>query len=224
MGCDVFRFDTLAVLALGAALVPGSATAGQMLAPAPDNIVSWFSPNDVPIDVVAMGGAHLVRMRTTVRPDGSIKDCLIEISSGQKYLDALSCAIIVKRGKFAPAHAEGGSAVYGFFRTSVTWQATDGPGAGNPVDLDLYLNRLPAGVRSGDFGNVVLMVDDNGHPTACQPDQPSPTDIRVTRNPELLGLACGQLLQGWKSVPARDDSGKPVPSVQNASVRFHIGQ
>ena len=151
---------------------------------------------------------------------------MIEISSGLKYLDALSCAIIVKRGKFAPARAQDGSAVYGFFRTSITWQATDnnGPGAEEPVDLDLYLNRLPAGVRSGDVGNVVLMVDDDGHPTACQPDQPSPTDMHVTRNPELLGLACDQLLQGWKSVPAKDDAGKPVPSVQNASVRFHIGQ
>jgi hypothetical protein len=219
-----FRFDTLTVFLVGAALVPSSAIAKPMAAPVPENIVSWFSPNDMPIDVVAKGGAYLVRTRTTVRPDGSIKDCLIEISSGHKYLDALSCAIMVKRGKFAPAHSQDGAAVYGVYRTSITWEATDGPNPDSPVDVDLYLNELPAGVRSGDFGHVVLMFDENGRPTACQADAPSPTDIRVTSNPELLRLACDQLLQGWNSVPAKDDGGKPVPSVQNASVRFHTGQ
>jgi hypothetical protein len=210
-----------------AALIPVSATAGQMLAPKPDHVVSWFSPNDMPTNILATEGAHLVSLRTTVRPDGSIKDCRIEISSNDKHLDDLSCAIMIKRGKFAPARSQDGLAVYGVFRTSITWQATDGPHGREPADLDLYLNKLPTGVRSGDLGDVVLMIDDNGHPTACQPDPPDrtiPEDEPVTHNSELLGLACGQLMEGWKTVPAKGDNGGPVPSVQNASVRFHVGE
>jgi uncharacterized protein (DUF3820 family) len=210
-----------------AALIPFSATAGQMLAAKPDHVVSWFSPYDMPTDILATGGAHLVKLRTTIRPDGSIQDCRIEISSHDKHLDDLTCAIMLKRGKFAPARSQDGSPIYGVFRTAVTWQATDGPHSGEPADMDLYLSKLPAGVRSGELGGLILMIDNNGRPTACQPSLPDPTtpqDEPETRDPELLSLACGQIMEGWKTAPAKSDSGETVPSVQNASVRFHIGQ
>jgi len=38
--------------------------------------------------------------------------------------------------------------------------------------------------------------------------------------PDLIKVACQQLSEGYVATPARDDSGKAVPSVQDAIVRF----
>ena len=84
-----------------------------------------FSVDDFPGDFHGHNGSRVVYTRTTVRPDGGIDSCRVEVSSGDKKLDAYTCAIIMKRAKFEPAKWIDGSPAYGVIRVPVSWTITD---------------------------------------------------------------------------------------------------
>ena len=111
----------------GAAAVPGAGTgaggAGKGLGsgdggPGTDGggsrarlIHGTIGERDYPKDARhdRLGGA--VTVRFTVRTDGRATDCAVTRSSGVPSLDAVTCALIVKRFRYEPARDAAGSAV-----------------------------------------------------------------------------------------------------------------
>lgn len=204
------------------------ALAAQLSAPVPTNFRSWFSPDDFPQHVRAEGVTRVVFTRTTVRPDGSAQDCAPEASSGDAQVDAYTCGLILKRGKFQPATWIDGSAAFGIFRTPVTWAGSpsdNGSEEWNSSDAEVSVNRLPQGIHSPVWVRIQIAVDGNGKPEACgvAPNYPGfPPPPRENTNPQLLSMACEQTMKSFTAVPAKDSSGKAVASVQTMAVEFKI--
>jgi hypothetical protein len=169
-----------------------------------------------------------VYTRTTVRPDGTVQGCVAEITSTDPKLDAHTCGIILRRAKFRPATWIDGTRAYGVIRVPVAWLVTDDPPSREEAlrrsipDIDLLVDRLPKGARSIESVSLELATDEKGHPVTCA--EVPPTDkIDAKRHfPRLLAIACQQAMTNLTLRPAVDDSGKPVRSVQGASVYFRL--
>ena len=187
-----------------------------------------FKANDFPAYLVAAKASRVVYTKTTVRPDGTIQGCVAEVSSGDAPLDAYTCAIIVKRVKFQPATWTDGTAVYGVIRTPVRWVASSGPPSGKETrratdsDIELSVNRLPK--RAGSIAAISLQVaaNESGRPVACIAFPPSDRTVARQNFPELVPIACQQVMKSLSFSPVVDTSGKAVRSVQNVSVHFKL--
>lgn len=93
-----------------------------------------------------------------------------------------------------------------------------------PPDIDLSVNRLPAGAKSPVLVRVVIAVDENGRVVDCVEAPPAPGAEHSKRFPELAEIACRQMTTTFTAAPAKDPSGKAVRSVQNAFVVFETGK
>jgi protein TonB len=85
-------------------------------------LVSLFSTDDYPSDAVfkrQSGYAHVVVM---VDEKGQIVDCTLIATSGIAVLDAQTCIILRKRGKFTPAIGADGKPTKGIFHQRVNWE------------------------------------------------------------------------------------------------------
>ncbi|HKC04084.1 MAG TPA: energy transducer TonB [Sphingomicrobium sp.] len=195
--------------------------------PFPD-VRSVFSSDDMPAYVQIAGINRFVASRTTVRPDGTVQDCTVERDSGDAKLDAYTCAIIVRRAKFQPAKWIDGSTAYGVIRVPVIW-AIGGPPSKReaqeayPPDMELSVTRLPADADRRTTLALVIGVDENGRVVGCN-ERPKVSQRDHTKTfPELVPIACQQMMNEFAAIPAKDASGKPMRSVQTASVVFSIG-
>lgn len=115
------------------------ALAAQLSAPWPVDYLHWWHPEDMPFDVQRGGVTRAVLARTTVRPDGTIQGCEVERGSGNSNLDAVTCQIFLKRGKFEPARASDGEPVFGVYRQIVTWAMNPEDKSPFPGDVELQL-------------------------------------------------------------------------------------
>ena len=137
-------------------------------------------------------------------------------------MDAYTCGIIEKRARFVPAKWVDGSPVYGVLRADIVWGSIFSGidlDPDFPPDMYISVNRLPKGARKRVTVNLMIAVDDTGHLHGCG-QAPSVWKHEKTF-PELIPMACEQLMKQFVAVPARDASGKPVRSVQSASVDFN---
>jgi hypothetical protein len=182
-----------------------------------------FSPDDVPQYIAQGDIARDVYFRTTVRPDGTIQGCTVEVSSGDPALDAYTCALVVKRAAFHPAKSIDGSPAFGVIRLPATWASSNASAerAGSLADLELSVNKLPAGLHSPALLMLQVAADSAGRVTACEDVPGSPPS---NHSPELVSLACSQLRSTYSADPAKDDAGKPVPSVQLMHVEFKVAK
>jgi TonB family protein len=179
-----------------------------------------FSADDYPAYLQQAGQSGTVFTRTTVRPDASIQNCTAEWSSGDPELDAYTCAIIVKRAKFAPAKWTDGTPVYGVIRVPVSWVI--GPRSEATVpDLELSVNHLPKRARSIAAVSLEIAADENGRPVTCV-EWARPKNTRGRDFPELVPIACQQVMAALTVIPPVDASAKPVRSVQSVLVNFKI--
>jgi hypothetical protein len=196
------------------------ALAAQLTAPVPINFSEAFR-DEMPISVFNAGVTRVVLIRTIVRPDGSVQGCEVERGSGNADLDAVTCAIIRKKGRFRAARAADGSAAFGVYRDSFKWVPhADDPNLFHP-DVEVTLDQFPKGLHAPMTLRVAFAVDELGHPSSCV-NFPKPG--ASARLGQFAGIACDHLLNGYKPVPARGDSGRPVPSIQDATVEFLKGK
>lgn len=206
------------------------ALAAQLSVPVPANnrlrdVRAVFSFDDFPAFLLTAGVSRTVYTRTTVRPDGSIQNCVAETTSGDPKLDAYTCAIIVKRARFLPARWIDGSPAYGVIRVPVSWTIGNGPPSEAEVlrshvpDLELSVNRLPKGAHKITAVSVQVGADENGRVVSCV-EYPPITNQRGRYFPELVPMACEQATKTLSVHPPLDPSNKPVRSVQTASVHF----
>jgi hypothetical protein len=199
------------------------AAAAQMSAPIPTNQKNWFSPNDIPRDLIIKGnGLWQVGVELTVGPDGILRGCNISSTAGLAELDALTCELLRRRAKFLPAHSSDGTPAYGVYRTSIRWVLADQPWDTSKVsnpDMDLSVQKLPAGLSSPVLVRVMFGVDAQGHLSSCMAE-PGPTLEHVNNDATLVSVACEQLMQAFNPAPAKDLTGAPLASIQDAEVRF----
>ena len=194
---------------------------------APD-VRAIFSADDFPAYLQRAGESRIVYTRTTVRPDGTTQGCIAETSSGDPALDAYTCGLIVKRARFLPAKWTDGTPVYGVIRVPVSWMISDGPPSNEDTlkatipDLEMSVNHLPKGAHSIVGVSLEIAADETGRPVTCAEWTPIKTDPRK-HFPELIPLACQQVMAGDRLTPPVDAAGKTVRSVQSFSVHFKIG-
>ena len=184
-----------------------------------------FSTDDMPAYVQIAGITRFVPTRTTIGEDGIARDCSVERSSGDGKLDAYTCAIILKRAKFQPAKWPDGTPAYGVLRLPVTWAIGEQPSekevqAAFPADMDVSVSRLPSGARKTTSLSLMIAVAETGRVVGCSQAPPASKHFHPKAFPELVSIACQQLSSQFTAVPPKDATGKPVRSVQTASVRF----
>ena len=206
-------------------LILALAAASQLSAPVPKNLDRWFRDDDVPMYLMVQeNGVWLVPFRLNVAPDGTLKGCDVEISSGERRLDQLTCRLLMKRARFRPARSADGAAAYGVYRNYAKWAVSTSPAAPPKVnypDLDLTVQALPSGVKSPAFVRVMFEVDANGRASSCTAE-PAPSLDPISNDPALVPTACEQLMASYKPIAAKDSAGAAIPSVQDALVRFAI--
>ena len=81
-----------------------------------------FSTNDYPSQAVfndQSGTAHIVAL---IDEKGQMADCMVVETSGAAVLDAQTCIIMRKRGKFSPAVGADGKPAKGIFAQRVRWE------------------------------------------------------------------------------------------------------
>ena len=197
------------------------AAAAQLSAPQGTDIRTVFSDRDMPLEYMPSEGDLSVGVRLTVRPDGKVQGCEIEYPSGLDRLDLHTCKIVKRRARYAPASAQRGTPAYAVYRTTVRWVVTGFATPRRleyPADLTLTVNQLPAGVESPLVVGLTFAVDEQGRASSCAA-QPLPSRAKPY-DPEIVNLACDQLAKTYVAIPAKDDSGKPVRSVQTGTVAF----
>jgi hypothetical protein len=202
------------------------AVAAQLSAPAPVHAYTWFSPEDVPAYLIERGsGLWWVRARVTVAPDGRIQRCEVEGTSGIADLDKLTCRLILRRGKFRAAHLADGTAAFGVYRTSIRWAVAESSfdlSAFSNPDVEVSAQRLPQGAKSPGLVGLMFKVDQDGEISSCEAEPPQ-SFSHAENNPALVPVACVQLMKIYKATPAKNAAGQPVQSVQDALVRFVVG-
>ena len=172
-----------------------------------------FSLEDVPANELKLGVVHRVGAAILVRPDGKARKCWTYRRSGNRALDAYTCRLIMQRARFRPATGPNDAPMYGIHRLSTHWVVAEKafpiPPSG---DLQLDVKSLPRGISSPAIANIMFMVDAGGRASNC-------TAHPTNKYAELAVVAChytGQI----SAIVAKDDRGRPVPSVQNATMVF----
>lgn len=82
---------------------------------------AWLTPNDFPSLSVQMGRSAIVRARLLVEPDGSVSDCVVQLSTGGEAFDRATCDSLMARASFAPAQTFTGEPVRWYWRIGVVW-------------------------------------------------------------------------------------------------------
>jgi TonB family protein len=190
--------------------------AAQLSSPEPIDLSKWFSPRDIYYRVAARGANQENLLRITIRPDGSLRRCEIEGPSRDVQLDNHACNLVRQRAKYRPATWIDGSPAYGVDRFNIHWQV----GYADTVehydkDVDLIYRKPPKGVK---YVAVMVAVDEAGSIVSCtgEPRWAEPPKVP----PEIIDLACRQVVAGYQPKPVVDERGAPVRSVQLARVRL----
>ena len=201
------------------------AAVSLLSAPAPINFDQVISSDNLPEYLIEKGGGSwVVGVRLNVGSDGVLKGCDVEISSGIALLDKQTCGTLQRRAQFKPAVWTDGTPVIGVYRTAIRFvvnESTEKPPGPIDADLELSVSAMPRGVHSPATVGVMFAVGSDGRISDCALHTTSPLP-RPEKNPVLVATACDQVLQNYKAIAARGVDGKPVRSVQNATVRFTI--
>jgi hypothetical protein len=88
-------------------------------------------------------------------------------------------------------------------------------------DLELSVNHLPKGAHSIAAVSLEVAADENGRPVTCVEWAP-PKGAHRPYFPELVPIACKQVMAGLTVIPPTDASAKSVRSVQSVSVLFKV--
>lgn len=192
--------------------------AAQLSAPVHLKYPVWFSLDDNPSRLEDEHVTRAVIVRAIVRPDGTLRSCEIEAASGDAAVDAMTCSLVQQRAHYAPATTQEGSPVYGVDRMRVMWGVVSSSKL-RDADLVATVAELPRGSQLSAFLHAVVSVDETGSVTGCAAD-PSPW-IHANKNEAgLIGIACTEITKRYRAIAVRDDSGNPVPSVQNVGIRI----
>jgi TonB family protein len=126
---SVFGHNALMTLILLALLI-----AAEPVPPA--DIARLFTGDDYPIEALMRNEAGTVGIEANVDPEGRVTGCRVTKSSGSTRLDAATCSVIAKRGRFTERASQHGGKPF-TISTSVTWDT--GPMA---IPLIANVNKI----------------------------------------------------------------------------------
>ena len=214
-------FATLMAAAAVVAAEPATSTGG------------WVTPDEYPRAALQEGRSGVVQYRLSISPQGKPIGCAIEMSSGHKDLDDVTCALLMRRASFDPARDAAGAPAYGAFRIASIWWTGDGEPPAVPLlrEVETNVARLPEDLESPIIASAAVLVGADGAVSDCVPMRPQPTVPRNSpkgkeqqRVVSLLGKqACEQATAQWRPAPVVDANGAPVASIQTARVLFRTG-
>jgi len=71
----------------------------------------WVTPDDYPPAALRAQAEGIVRVALSIDAAGNLTNCRVDQSSGNADLDAATCALLMRRAKFTPAHDASGRAI-----------------------------------------------------------------------------------------------------------------
>jgi protein TonB len=116
-----------------------SLASGQDASPPPARparlVSGTISDHDYPPAARRAGSEGAVLVRYVVEPNGAVSRCGVVSSSGSDELDAVSCAIVARRFRFAPARGADGRPVPETRTQRFLWRLPEPPAEPeDPVD------------------------------------------------------------------------------------------
>lgn len=87
---------------------------------------AWLTLSDYPASALRLEQQGTTRFTVTVTPEGRVSDCTVTTSSGSSVLDAATCAIMTRRGRFEPATDAQGRPVTGSWSSTTAWSIPSG--------------------------------------------------------------------------------------------------
>lgn len=84
---------------------------------------SWLLPDDYPKEPLYKGAGAIVQFRLMVGADGKPTACHIQQATRSPEFTKLTCDLLMKRARFAPALDNGGKPVASYYINSVRWLA-----------------------------------------------------------------------------------------------------
>lgn len=190
---------------------------GTVVAATPTTPPPWFKfAEDYPMKAFERKWEGVTQFQLLVAPDGSVSNCSIVKSSGHELLDETTCLLASKRAEFRPARGPDGNVVWGVYRSEAMWALPEHRLATTAApDLEVSLNKLPAGVSEPPAVKLAYSVDTSGNPSSCTI---LPTSLKQPA--VLVELGCKELLERAPRTPVVDPSGQPVPAVRTGAVLF----
>ena len=193
-----------------------SATAGVV---APKLAAGWITFQDYPREALQRGEQGATEFRVLVTPDGKPDRCEVLWSTGNKRFDNVTCSLIMRRARFAPALDEAGNPTYGSFHNiNNFWQPGEGksrfPLSLGP-DIRLTVRSLPGGISTPVVVEVHVAVDDQGAFKTCS--VPSNEGQQ-----KLAAAACARLRTDWAPALLRNSAGVAVSYVKVVKVSFEL--
>lgn len=197
-----------------------AASAASFSPPVPTTGRALASSYDVPVQLMMSERLYAVTYRAIVDPSGKLRECEIERSSGDRKVDAYTCLLVKRRGKYFAARNENGEPTFGVHRETVQWwTGEEAMPKGSFTDIELSVIELPKGVKSPALVQVMFAVDAQGEISSCALG-PEAGEEYDERGPPLAQAACESIRANFKASPVRDGAGNFVPSIQNGTVRF----
>jgi TonB family protein len=178
----------------------GGGGGGRPKATPVDNPGTWFTADDYPVEALRKGEEGRVTFFVNVDASGAPTACYILTSSGSSALDNGTCAVVMKKGHFEPAHDSSGKAVASTWSESTVWRM---PG---PPAIDLSHGPVQPFASS-----IEISLDPQGTVIGCKSMLPS-----GVMNP-CENYPVGRQVSG----PTTKD-GKPVASVMTESISTTI--
>lgn len=83
---------------------------------------SWFSDEDYPDEARRLNEEGTTVVALAINEQGRIEGCNVTKSSGSRTLDARTCQLFPRRGRFNAAKAEGGAPMKSTLSYPVTWR------------------------------------------------------------------------------------------------------
>src|SRR5947209_7514859 len=136
--------------------------AAELLAEHSSNVNTLFTADDVPVALLPLNRVQTVGIALVAGPDGRVRSCNVEETSGNPKLDSYTCTLAARRAKFSP------SPIYFVERTYVYWWNGDGyPPKSNYANLAVTVPALSAKLHSPVLVHVLFAVDEAGNMSRC---------------------------------------------------------
>lgn len=82
---------------------------------------SWITNDDYPPAALRAHEQGTVAMELTIDPTGRVEKCTVSSSSGSAILDAASCSLVQRRGRYTPATNSSGAPTQSMDKVTFRW-------------------------------------------------------------------------------------------------------
>jgi TonB family protein len=86
------------------------------------SLASWVSWTDYPSQALREEDTGKARVVLLIDEQGKVSDCLLEETSGNASLDAMTCIALKERGKFHPALDASGKPLKSVYSQTISWR------------------------------------------------------------------------------------------------------